>query len=243
MRRRTVCFAAAVLLVGAMASGCGGDAATAVPFTVEISPEFVQGLVPGETTGVLVTITNEQPTDEPVEVTAAAEGAEITVEPASIRTGEVAEVMIVAEPASEERAVEIVVTGRRGDIEATASRSTVVRPWDDGDQAYAEELLGLFTTWLAEHEPDLGIGPETAFAGSFVSPVLVVTHHMFLSEDWEIGLSRHVMVPPDDWAEVYLRPRDELAPTHAFRLQSQDGALLDGVVEITAVAPPPEVVR
>lgn len=51
------------------------------------------------------------------------------------------------------------------------------------------------------------------------------------------------MVAPDDWAELYLRPRDSLTPTRAFRLSSWSTALGGGRVEITDVAPPAEVVR
>jgi hypothetical protein len=51
------------------------------------------------------------------------------------------------------------------------------------------------------------------------------------------------MVPPDDWADLYLRPRDEAAPTLAFRLASQAAALEDGVIEITPTQVPAEVTR
>jgi hypothetical protein len=255
MRRHVAVWVAAFLSTVIVASGCGGDEdpAAVVPFTIGISPEFVQGVVPGETTGVLVTISDEEPTDQPVRVSVAVEGAEAEVRPAEIRQGEVAEVVIVAEAVAEvvivaeavaeERPLEIVVTGRRGELESTAVRSTTVRPWENSEQEYAETLVGLFASWLAENEPDLGIGPETLFAGSFVCPVLVVTHYLFLSDDWEAGLSWHVMVPPDDWAEIYLRPRDEAAPTLAFRLRSQDAALNGGAVEVSPVTPPLEVVR
>jgi hypothetical protein len=51
------------------------------------------------------------------------------------------------------------------------------------------------------------------------------------------------MVAPDDWAELYLRPRDELRPTRAFRVSSWSAALAGEPVEFTEVAPPDEVVR
>ncbi len=245
MRRHTPTWVAAFLTTVIVASGCGGDEepADAVPFTIGIAPEIVQGAIPGEATGVLVTISNAEPTEQPVGLTVEADGAEVWVEPTEVRQGQVAEVTVVAEPTAEERPLEIVVTGRRGDLEATAVRSTTVRPWESSEDEYARTLLGLFTSWLAENEPELGIGPDTGFTGSFVCPVLVVTHYLFLSEDWEVGLSWHVMVPPDDWAEIYLRPRDQAIPTLAFRLQSQDAALNDGVVDISPVTPPPEVLR
>lgn len=51
------------------------------------------------------------------------------------------------------------------------------------------------------------------------------------------------MLPPDDGAEIYLRPRAEVASSHAFRLASQHAAREDGVVAIEEVASPVEVVR
>jgi hypothetical protein len=243
MRRRAHVWAVAVLTIASLVSSCSGDGSTGTLFTIEISPEFVQGAVPGSATGVLVTITNEEPTLDPVSLSVVADGAEVSVRPTEIREGEVAEVTLVAPATTEEVPLDIVVTGRRGAVEVSATRSTVIRPFEDSERAYADTLLGVFTSWLEENRPDLGIGPDTEFTGSFVSPVLVVTHYLYLSDDWELGLSWHVMVPPDDWAEIYLRPRDQLRPTLAFRLTSRQAAFDDGNVDIVAVDPPAEVTR
>jgi len=239
---RYVLAAALALALTALAGACGGDAA--VPFSLIVEPEFVYDAVPGSATGVLVALSNEADTDAPVALTAAAEGAEVRVDPPSIGAGEVAEVTVVAAPVTAEQDLELVITGRRGGLEATASRSFKVFAWEDDRGPYARQLLGLFTSWLAENQPDLGITPSTEFSGSMVAPgLLIVSHYLFRSEEWEIGLSWHVMVPPDDWAEIYLRPRDELHPTLAFRLASQDAALNEGRLDIAPVSVPEEVVR
>jgi hypothetical protein len=241
--RASACAVLFGILAATVVPACGGEAA-AVPFTIRLAPEFVQGAIPGATTGVLVTISNETETDEPVELAASAAGATVTVEPAMIRDGEVAEVTVVAGPAASETPLDIVVTGRRGGLEETATRSTTIFAWDDDRGEYAGTLLGLFTAWLAGEEPGLGIDAGTDFAGSYVAPgLLVVSHYLFMSEEWEIGLSWHVMTPPHDWAEIYLRPRDQAAPTLAFRLASQAAALEQGTVQISAVPVPQEVVR
>ncbi|MFH1105366.1 MAG: hypothetical protein V1757_10570 [Actinomycetota bacterium] len=230
------------LVLSATLGACGGD--EAIPFTLTLSPEFVQGAIPGANTGVLVTIENESATEAPVTIAATAVGAEVTVEPSTIAAGEVAEVWVIAGPTAADAEMEIVVTGSRGGFEASASKTLTLFAWEDDRGPYARTLFDLFTAWLAENRPDLGISPDTAFAGSFTAPgLLVVSHYLFLSDDWEIGLSWHVMIPPDDWAEIYLRPRDGTAPTVGFRLSSQAGALEGGVVEITEVTPPVEVVR
>lgn len=244
MRRTQKCGVVVLVLALALLVGCAEDTGSSVPFTLDVSPEFVQGAIPGATSGVLVTIDNESKTDESVTITASANGAQVSVNPGEIREGEVAEVTVIPDAATEERSLEIVVTGTRGDLEQTATRSTTVFAWEDDRGEYAGTLLSLFTTWLAERQPDLGISVSTQFSGSFIAPgLLVVSHYEYMSDDWELGLSWHVMIPPDDWAEIYLRPREELVPTLAFRLSSQNAALQDGVVAIEAVAPPTEVVR
>ena len=245
MRRRPPSIAvASILLTVFMAPACGGDAADNVPFTLQVAPEFVQGAIPGARTGLVVTITNESATDEPVAISATASGAQVTVQPTVIRNGEVAEVTVVVDPVVDETPLDIVVTGTRGGQELSVTRSTSVLPWEDDRGTYAATLLDVFTDWLAENRSDLAITPATEFTGSFVAPgLLVVSHYLFVSDEWEVGLSWHVMLAPDDWAEVYLRPRATFAPTLAFRLQSQAAALDEDLIDIRPVPAPPEVVR
>jgi hypothetical protein len=237
-----------VPLLAVILAACGGAAATTTNpspgFTMSVSPEFVQGLIPKATSGVLVTVTDASPTDVPVQITATAPGADVTVQPAEIGQGEVAEVRIVAQSVSEETPIDIEITATRGAVTQTAARTTSVLPWEDDRGEYADTLLQLFVGWLSTNRPDLGITSTTEFSGSFVAPMLlVVSHYMFMSDQWEIGLSWHVMIAPDDWSEIYLRPRDSIAPSAAFRLASQQAALDNGTIDITEVSPPAEVVR
>jgi hypothetical protein len=42
------------------------------------------------------------------------------------------------------------------------------------------------------------------------------------SEEWEMGLGWHIMIPPYDWAQMYLRRRVvESAPSEAFQIDSR----------------------
>jgi hypothetical protein len=232
-----------VLMLVVSLGACGDDDAP-VGFTLEASPEFVQGVIPGAHTGILVTVRNDAPTDEPVSLSVTATGATAAPVP-EVAAGEVAEVWVTPDAGlPDEAVVEIVVTGTRDGFESTVTRSATVFAWEDDREEYARVLLGVFTPWLAANRPDLGITPDSEFDGSLVAPqLLVVSHYLFLSEEWEMGLAWHVMIPPDDWAEIYLRPRDGAAPTLAFRLSSQAAALDNGVVEIAPVMVPAEVVR
>lgn len=231
-----------VALVAALLAACGDDDTT-VPFTLHLSPEFVQGAIPGTPTGVLATIEDESAGGAPVTITATADGATVTVAPTEIVAGEVAEVTVVPDATAIERPIEIVVTATRGDLVVTERRTTTVMTWEDDRGDDADALLAVFVEWLAAERPELGIGPDTGFNGSLSAPgLLIVNHYLYLSDEWEVGLSWHIMIPPDDWADIYLRPRDEAAPTLGFRLSSQ-AAARDGVIEIAEVTPPAEVVR
>jgi hypothetical protein len=241
------------LLLAAAMSACGGgsvptsavpDATTLppsdTPFEIRVAPEFVQGTIPGARLVLLVTVTG----GEEATLSVTGEGAGVSVAPERIGPDEVAEVTVVASPSEEETelGVTIVATTDGGSSEVT--RTVTVLPWPDDRGEQAREILALFAGWLGENRPELGIAEEIAVTGSFTAPLLlVVSHYTFWTDEWEMGLSWHVMVPPDDFAELYLRPREELTPTMAFRLGSWQTALETGEVDITEVPPPPEVVR
>ncbi len=225
-------------------SACGGEPESG-PFALVVQPEFVQGALPGEPVMLLVAVEEETATTSPVALTAASTGgAAIGVEPASVSSGELAEVTVVAADVTEETEIEVTVTARRGDEEHHVTKAIMVMPQRDELEPPAREVLNLFLPWLAEQQPELGIGPETELAGMVVAPrLLVVSHYAFLNEDYEVGLAWHIMIAPDDWADIYIRPRDSLRPTAAFRLSSWSTALAGGDVEIGPTELPAEVVR
>jgi hypothetical protein len=220
-------------------AACGS--APAEPFELRVGPEFVQGMIPGVECPLLVTI--ESDSDDPVTIAAMAEGATVAVDPVRLTPGEVGEVRLVAGPVSEEALVRVVVAAARDGLSQEVTKETVALPWTDTVSGEARDLFGVFATWLEANRPELGITAGTWWEGAPVAPqLLVVSHYLFESADYEAGLSWHIMIPPDDWAEVYLRPRDEPAPTVAFRLSSR-AAAESGTVEIVEIPPPLEVVR
>lgn len=96
-----------------------------------------------------------------------------------------------------------------------------VSPGEDTLLEAAAPLRDRFVAWLATEHPELGLTPDTAWTPTIVQPhILVVSHYLFLSEEWEMGVMWHIMIPPHDWARIYLRPRGELAPTMAFEISS-----------------------
>jgi hypothetical protein len=250
---------AVLLLLMTACGGAGGDEITTTTGTPSptrptptttaptedgalVSPEFIQGAIPGELLVLLVG--NTAPESGPLTVTAQATNATVTVDPETISGDEIAEVTVVPAPTDTDSEITITIEVMQGEESHSWSRTVTVLPWENDRGEQAEEILSLFTGWLAENRPELGVTPETQFNGTFLAPeLLVVSHYGFFSEEWELGLSWHVMLPPDDFSELYLRPRTELGPTMAFRIDSWQTALETGVAEVNEVAPPAEVVR
>jgi hypothetical protein len=238
--RRALAIIAVIVWLGSCAS------ASEAPFELEVAPEFVQGVIPGERLVLLATVTEEGEATGPVELSVSAQGGQVAVEPESISMGEMAEVTFIADPVAGEQELPftVEVSAVRGSIEQQSQVASVVVPWEDTIAGTARDILAVFTEWLPANDPDLGVGPDTEFDGTVVAPqLLVVTHYAFFSDEWEVGLAWHIMVAPQDWAEIYFRPRDELAPTRAFQLDSWSTALGGERFEIREIPPPPEVVR
>jgi hypothetical protein len=251
MRRSAGLAISAVVLM--LAAACGESAAPTTstrpaPTTTQpsgevvVSPEFIQGAIPGAEVVVLVAQTDERAGT--ATVSASAPGATVTVRPSQISGIEVAELTVVPEATATETELTIAIEVVTDATTHTVTRTITVLPWEDDRAEQAAEVLGLFTSWLAENRPELGVTPGTEFEGTFLAPqLLVVSHYGFFNDEWEIGVSWHVMIPPDDFAEIYVRPRSELRPTLAFRIDSWQTALDTGAYQVAEVAPPFEVVR
>ncbi len=234
---------AAVVAIAALASGCG-EANDNNAFHINVipeTPEQIEGVdvfklaIAGQHFVFLVTITEEGEGSElPVLISATAPGAEVVIYHEDILEGEVAEVVVIPAPASIGQIIEVTITGTRGNVSDEKVASFEVAEGQDDRQEYAEELLGRFVSWLATNHPKLGVTEDTVWDGTTVSPIwLVVSHYLFFSEEWELHLEWHVMVPPYDWAKIDLRHRfDELAPSYAFEISSLDAASEPVAIEV-----------
>jgi hypothetical protein len=183
----------------------------------------------------LVTITDEAEECElPVTISATAPGAEVVIYHGDIIQGEVAEVVVIPAPASVGQIIEVTITGTRGTATDEKVVSFEVAEGEDDRQEYAEMLLDRFVSWLATNHPELGITVDTVWNGTMVSPVwLVVSHYLFFSEEWELHIDWHIMVPPYDWARIDLRHRfDELEPSYAFEISSVDATSEPVAIEV-----------
>jgi len=161
---------------------------------------------------------------EPVDIsaTSAEKMASVTVYPQSIEAGRIADVTVVPSQASINETLHITITGARHGLVQTEKVAIKVIPGEDTLGFYAAKTRDKFISWLAENHSELGITNGTKWTGTIVNPrILVVMHYIFFSDEWEIYLTWHVMIPPHDWARMYLRRRfAELRPSYAFEISS-----------------------
>jgi len=233
MRRWSV-LAAAILAVG----GCDllWTWLTPTPFSLAVVPTEIVDSLPGQNCVLLATYGND---DAPavcwgdyVRVSAEAPMAAVAVEPAVIGPGEVAEISVVPDrnqlPPPEEFpeggvTLNVTVRAERGGLVRTQTIPITVTSLEkDQVGSTARGMLDRFIPWLAENCPELGITERTVWHGTIVSPhILVVTHYLFFSDEWEVHIGWHVMIPPDDWARIELRRRYlETEYSWAFRIDS-----------------------
>jgi hypothetical protein len=238
-----------VLFLGCTVETDGGKADDDTTGAVELTvhPEFVQGLLPGRRPLAIVEVGGEGPAVV-VEATGALAGSTepvpVSVDPAEVAPGEVAEVWVEAPSVSEESTLTVTITGRRGGAERTATVDTWIVPGTDDLGPTATEVAAVFLEALAGTVDGLPASRDQLVGGTTVaSRLLVVSHYAWFTDESEIGLAWHIMIPPDDWAELYVRPRGQPAPSRAFRLSSWSTAVAGGEVKIAEIPPPAEVTR
>ena len=161
---------------------------------------------------------------EPVQITATGpdDMANIAVYPESITAGQIAEVTVTPSTASIDQTITITITGERQGITQTETVTIEVIPGEDDLGETASQMRDMFIPWLATNHPELGITTETEWTGTIVNPrILVVMHYIFISDEWEIYLTWHVMIPPYDWTRIHLRHRfTEQRPSSAYEISS-----------------------
>ncbi len=175
--------------------------------------------------------------------TASLAGATVELEPAAIGAGEAAEVWVDLPEVAGEVPVTVTITGSQGGVDEEVTFEFSAVPGTDDLEATAAEIATVFLGELAGRVSGLPADSSSLSGGTPVAGLLVVTHYAWFTDELEIGLGWHIMIAPDDFAELYVRPRGQLAPTQAFRLDSWSTALGGGDYTVTEVPPPPTVTR
>ena len=232
----------------------------AKPFALLLPLDEIDDAIPGQQCIFPVTVVDEGSgagADEPVtlSIDPLGQGADllVAVEPKTIRPGEVAELVVVplaagksntngggkspktGDPADEEdgREFHVRLVAERAGVRREQPVEIEVHPGEDLLGGTAASYRDLFVPWLAQNHSELGIDAQTQWTGTIVRPqTLSVSYYLFLSDDWEMGVRWHVMIPPHDWAEIYLRRRDDLSSTYAWRIPSVAGELEPEITEL-----------
>jgi hypothetical protein len=242
------------LLVAASMAACGPGAPTASPssgpsptpaasgaaFTLQVVPAASIGrTIPGARVVFLVTVTGAA-ADGPAQITVQAPNTHSTVEPAQLLPGVVGEVTVVPiDCPCDGVTVGVAIAAERDGLRQVETRNLELAAGTDTWAAEAAAHLAPFVTWLEANRPELGITSKTKWEGTPGSWVLIVEHYLYFSTDWELDLSWHVMVPPDDWSRISLRHRGtEVAPSLAFEISS-----VAGKTTPKEIAPPDAVWR
>ena len=209
-------------------------------FTLSVVPQQMYDAINGQLCVLLVTVEDDADvtTTGPISITATANDATVTVEPAEIIPGEVCELTVIpavtfpdgfepslddiSMPYGEGLKVEVSIAGRRAAVQESATISLNVLPGEDLVEEYATEMRDLFIPYLASEHPESGITADTVWTPTIVKPhILVVTHYLFFSDEWEMSVMWHVMIEPYNWATIYLRPRHtSTTPEYAFEISS-----------------------
>ncbi|MBN1683282.1 hypothetical protein JW865_07000 [Candidatus Bathyarchaeota archaeon] len=143
-----------------------------------------------------------------ISATATISDANIIINNTIIKLGEISEIIIIPESSSVNKILTITIVGKVNGFNQTKKVSVEVIDREDQLKETAIEIREKFTSWLIDNETELGITNETEWVGTIVNPrVLVVMHYMFYSNEWEMYLTWHATIPPNDWAKIYLRPR------------------------------------
>ncbi len=211
-------------------------------FDVQVYPseEPVESRVaiPGEKVSFLVVVTSAA--SDAVSVTATATGAHISdIKPAELKPGVVGEVWLTPDATESEATAHIAITLTRGTMVKTVERTVKVAPMLDERAKDAQPYFELWVDYLIKQHPELGITSQTKWDPTFVSTFLVVSHYAYYSDEWEMKVCWHNMIPPYDWTEVYLRHRGtEWKPSLDFKIDS-----VSGKTAPYATTPPDAVMR
>jgi len=242
MRKQTTAIYVILIVVGAIIGWYVWkyDMPPAAPaqFTIQVTsrpttPMGEAGIISafaGQRCIFLVTINEQEDQQgnlgfgEPVQITATAPNdmASTAVYPESVAAGQIAEVTITPTAASTNETITITITGERQGITQTETVTIEVIPGEDYLGETASQMRDMFIPWLAANHPELGITTETEWTGTIVNPrILVVMHYIFTSDEWEIYITWHVMIPPYDWTRIHLRHRyTEQRPSTAYEISS-----------------------
>jgi len=240
-----------LIIAGIILSGCESEEEEPAPFSIQVIPEQMDDTIARQRCIFIVVVADEgegSGEGEAVNISATFNDAEVEVKPQAVTPEQVAELVVtpgdlvmgeaplpVEGDGRDEQPIEpvepdtgtltLTILGEREGLEQTKEVTLNVSQSGASTEELlptAVEMRDSFIPWLAANHPEFGITSETEWTPTIVRPnFMVVMYYLFFTEEWEMGLRWHVMIPPSDWAEIYLRRRNvELVPSYAFKIPS-----------------------
>jgi hypothetical protein len=181
--------------------------------------------IPGERICFVLDVEDRDQSNGAPTITAAGDGLTIdSISTPPPGSDDLIELWVTIEPTSVETVAHLTVTaGESNDAggDWVETRSILVTPVADDRREASQAYFDRWIEWLARNRPELGITSATEWDPMYVSPLWIVSKYAFWSDEWEMVVAWHIMVPPDDFTEVYLRRRwDDLDYSLAFRQDS-----------------------
>jgi len=219
MRGAKVWFAILVgCLIGGLVvlGGCGGGGVRRPTIALEATPAPGIQSYPGGIALWVIRVTLTPADAGPVTVTAGSmKGVACQVTPSQLNGSGTVEVLARPDSTVAAQTVNVVVRAElQGGVVALGNGATQlslplqVERYRDQLADAAKEKFQPFVTYLAANHPEFGIDENTAPEGWVSAPnILVVMWYSFLSEESEVLVQWHVMIPPYDWTHVYVRAR------------------------------------
>jgi hypothetical protein len=135
---------------------------------------------------------------------------EITIRPDSLTEIREYSMVLIAENAAMHRMLQLEVE---------------MFPVEPQDSNWVVRKRDEFMPWIMHEHPEYAeILDQKWFAYNTYPQIWVVEHWTFLSQDWEMRICFHVMIPPYDWSMMRLRKRGEAEAEFAARWES-DGTI------------------
>lgn len=195
-------------------------------FTIEVTPGEIADLAQNAKGIFLVTATDTGARGSTSPFTVAVDSADgLVLLPAELGSGEVGEIWLYPAGVDVGTTMTLTISVHRDEEVHTATVTAVVtdpvEPPDDRLET-GTAMRDLFVPWLASEHPELGIDEDTEWIANPLRPhILEVSYYMFLSDEWELVVWWHVMIPPYDWARMYVRHvGTESAPSFGAEISS-----------------------
>lgn len=119
----------------------------------------------------------------------------------------------------------VIVKAKHSGIEKRLELFVDVMQWDKEDPESVKQKRNEFKNYcIAKNALYQEIFTDNYLCYETYPEILIVEHNTFITENYEVRLCYHVMIPPDDWSKLLIRNRKSLEPEIALQRET-DGTI------------------